>query len=231
MLEHPDLIHTAPANYRGLYRKEAGYRISDISHAIDRSPPTWYAWGKQTLPNGKLFTMPQHVSAYMALLGNDHPKYEAVLRVPGPRQTTPFPPVPRVSLEYSAAWLQRNDITAGEVEVAFGWEPGNKQYSVRTIGNDGVAWAVLLLMADQHPVHMVEPREGKPTYALCGLCGWRRQAPLVPVRWEDSTVGHVGKCCSRRAKKMVSLMQERTPAEARPTITTIDELRDALFNL
>jgi hypothetical protein len=115
--------------------------------------------------------MPQHYSAYMALLDDAHPRYTltgfdaSALRC----RYGVAPPVPlagthaREREEVVAAFLHAHGIRDGELRTAFGYAPDgsiDKRHSAspRTIGANGVRWAMLQLMCDEHPTLTVVPR-------------------------------------------------------------------------
>lgn len=189
-LTHPDLIAAAPTNYRKLRDPDPDtgrprYGFDHIIRMIGRTPTTWHAWGRMVQPSsGRLMQMPHYISAYMALLDGAHPRYEAFVRPeiaervwsdetfwptrPKSFRTLPVPPIPTVDDKSARKFLEDRRITERDIREAFGWSNSNNEdagaidrtNSPRTIGRDGVKWAMLTLMVDEHPVLAVKRRVG-----------------------------------------------------------------------
>lgn len=161
MLIYPDLITSAPADYKGMRDPdpETGrkhkYKFDQLFYLTGRTEQGWANYGRVQLSNGKVQHMPQYLSAYMALLDGAHPLYKvtgfdaklAMRSQPGQH----VPPLLTVSEKTLAEFLESEGITHEEVAEAFDYDPTNKQHSVRKLGNDGVRWAMLTLMCNQHP--------------------------------------------------------------------------------
>ena len=176
MLAHPDLITDAPHPYfglraigvwpngRGKPRAPAHkHTMGDIAQGIDRAAVTLANW-IQAYNNGTRLGMPQYVSAYMALLDNAHPTLvlvaNALVTAKGadsetlPRQPPMWewaqrlPKVPRATAGQVRDLMADYGLVERDIVEAFNFDEDNKQYSVRTLGNDGVRWMLLRLMAD-----------------------------------------------------------------------------------
>jgi hypothetical protein len=171
-LKHPELILSAPRSYRGFREICAPtwtwkYSFADIYQATERTQQAWNQWGKVQNSNGQVARMPHYVSAYMALLDGAHPGYYVVRHTvfPKPKHFSQpiFPPIPKVSSEVVCELMATHDITVDEVREAFGFELGDPAAALPTkggsFGNDGVRWAMLQLMTDEHPYLYVEERD------------------------------------------------------------------------
>ena len=168
MLAHPDLITSAPANYKGMRECCAPnwswkYSFADIFDAIGSGQQTWNQWGKVQTTTGNVQQMPQYISAYMALLDGAHPFYRCERHTLWPKERgyrpLYFPPLTTVKEEDVRSFMDKEEINDSDVYEAFGWDPmDTRHYSVRTLGNDGVRWGMLQLMSDAHPYLVIQPR-------------------------------------------------------------------------
>ncbi len=161
MILYPDLITSAPEDYRGLRDPDPTtgrlhkFTFNQLIYLIDRTDIGWSKWGRVQVKTGRVQLMPRYLSAYMALLDNAHPAYKlhgfdlalAMRSQPGQN----VPPIPRVSEDQVQEFLEMESVTEDEVFEAFDYDRTNRQHSVKKLGNDGVRWAMLTLMCGQHP--------------------------------------------------------------------------------
>jgi len=156
----------------GVKALQPKYSFPQIALAIGRTQQAWATWVAPE-PDGSLdpagkvrrglqgrvprTNMPEYVSAYMALLDDAHPTYALrrdwlnKLKDADPRLALQFPPIPEASEEDVRALMERHSLTDADVFDLLGLPYGNRRYSIRTLGNDGVRWVLLRLAVDEAP--------------------------------------------------------------------------------
>lgn len=164
-LLYPDLIASAPANYKGMREACAPnwtwrFSTKDVKVATGYSGACWHNW--HLSGNG----MPRSVSAYMALLCDAHPFYQLRKRREFPRaavfgQQYSWPPIPAVEPVVVLEFLERHSVTRLELVEAFAFDD-SKPPPIDALGNCGVRWAMLSLMADEHPYLAIYSRGTAP---------------------------------------------------------------------
>ena len=162
-MKHPTLIYDAPYPYFGMRECTRApktpsvpnlrprYTFPQIRQAVDRGMQAWIKWTAP--PDDKQYNeMPRYLSAYMALLDGGHDTHVLEMRGPGGvppwRPEREFPPIPTATWAEVREFMAKHEITEDDVRDAFNFDPMNRQYSVRTLGNDGVRWLMLRLMCD-----------------------------------------------------------------------------------
>lgn len=154
MDSHLDLIKTAPTTY--FRAKREGVRMANICRAIERSPECWYSWERaaglrEPSPCSAVTPMPRYMAAYLALIDDGHPKYKMSWE---PNEWSKYPRLLKASEAEVLAFRQDNNLGDIAVHEAFCYEPmlpdgsvANRQHSIKKLGNDGVRWLLLRLMA------------------------------------------------------------------------------------
>jgi len=135
MLRHPDLIRSAPLDYRGMREPclpamKPRYSFEDIMQAVAVSRQSWDTWGKPRprSSTGKPIQMPRHKSAYMALLCNEHPTYKLVQHTTLPRGLA-FPPIPQANAADMRVFTAEHELSDAELRQTFCYPPKEQEES------------------------------------------------------------------------------------------------------